>query len=93
MNKDMKRICKKYDTKIASFQNSASTFSLEEECNFYQYNVLNNLFRVISVKAVEEKAELASIYQSEETMFQFLCFIFQTATTILKNNKDNLNPR
>jgi hypothetical protein len=29
MGKDMKRICRKYDTKIASFQSTAS-FSLEE---------------------------------------------------------------
>lgn len=38
LGKNFKRICKKYDTKIASFQNSPS-FSLEEESNFYQYNV------------------------------------------------------
>ena len=39
IGKDLKRMCKKYDTKIASFQNSNNAFALEEESNFYQYNV------------------------------------------------------
>jgi hypothetical protein len=38
IGKDFKRICKKYDTKIASFQQNIS-FSIEEESSFYQYNV------------------------------------------------------
>lgn len=36
LGKDFKRICKKYETKIASFQNNS--FSAEEESNFFQYS-------------------------------------------------------
>jgi hypothetical protein len=39
VGKDLKRMCRKYDTKIASFQNSP-TFSLEEEFNFCSFNVI-----------------------------------------------------
>lgn len=39
IGKDFKRICKIYDTKIASFQQNSS-FSIEEESEFYKSNVL-----------------------------------------------------
>jgi hypothetical protein len=48
LGKDFKRICKKYDTKIASFQQNNS-FSVEEESSFYQYNVLYMPCRVKSL--------------------------------------------
>jgi hypothetical protein len=38
IGKDLKRICKKYETKIASFQ-SNSSFVMEDESNFEQFNV------------------------------------------------------
>jgi hypothetical protein len=47
IGKDFKRICKKYDTKIASFQSSAS-FSLEEESTFEQFNVHLSLLSSIA---------------------------------------------
>lgn len=50
IGKDMKRLCKKYDTKIASFQNNSNSFSSEEESNFYQYSVNSTIIQGDSSK-------------------------------------------
>lgn len=52
VGKDLKRILKKYSTKIASFQNN-SAFALEEESNFFQYNVLCDTTQTENIKSSE----------------------------------------
>ena len=71
MGKDLKRMCKKYDTKIASFQNQ-NNFCLEEEYFFSGFQVPSHLFRE-KTRVISRAVDL--VYLLEKIIFPYLCFI------------------